>query len=376
MNNRRIIIKALTLGLMLMVTFPCFSTSETAETVTKRGTVNDDYYAAGGTVNIDADIAGDLVVSGGELFIGHRVQGDVMAAGGSINIGGEILDDVRVAGGEITIDATIGDDLMAAGGEINVSSATSTGGEIWLAGGDVYMAGTVNKGLFIGAGNIRISGTIHGDVALEGGEIQILEGALIEGNLYYKSPDKAKIHPDAKITGQVTYEQMQWDHSHRGYSIFFSLTLVVAGIVLFLIFPGFTMSAVGRVSTDPWRSLGAGFVLLVVTPIVAVMLTSIVLGVWVGLSLLALYFVALLTGLLIGCFFVGDWGARRLHKDVATTARRLLSVTIVIILLGFIQLIPFMGGLLLFALLLLGLGAGILQLYFVYSQSSDVKDVT
>jgi len=376
MNNRKIIINALTLGLMLMVTFPCLSITEKAETVSKRGTVNDDFYAAGGTVNIDANIAGDLVISGGELFVGHRVQGDAMAAGGSIKIGGEILDDVRIAGGEITIDATIGDDLMVAGGEINVTSATSTGGDTWLAGGDVSMAGTVNKDLFIGAGDIRISGTVHGDVELEGGEIHILEGAFIEGDLHYKSPAKANIHPDAKITGNVTYEQIQWDHPHRGYGILFSLTLVVAAIVLFLIFPGFTVSAVGRVSADPWRSLGVGLVLLVVTPIVALLLMSIVLGVWVGLSLLALYFLALVTALLIGCFFIGDWGARRLHKNVKTTTRRLVSVTIAIILLGFIQLIPFIGGLLLIAILLLGLGAVMQQLHFVYSQSVDMKDVT
>lgn len=68
-------------------------------------------------------------------------------------------------------------------------------------------------------------------------------------------------------------------------------------------------------------------------------------------------------------FFLGDWGARLLHKDVATTARRLLSVSIAIILLGLLQLIPLVGWLLTFALLLFGLGAGILQLHFIYRQS-------
>lgn len=369
MNRRRNMVKALPLVLMLFFPFSSFSAPEAGETVTKRGGVKDDYYAAGGIVDIDADVAGDVVISGGELFIGHRIQGDVIAAGGSVNIRGEILDDVRTAGGEIRIDATIGDDLFAAGGEIYVSSRASTGGEAWLAGGDVNMAGTINKSLHIGAGNIRISGTIHGDVELQGEEIQILEGAIIEGSLHYKSPNEAKIHPDAKITGKVTYEQLEWDYPHRGYSIFFSLTLLVAGIVLFLLFPGFTMSSAGRISTDPWKSLGVGFALLVLTPVAAVLLMSIVLGVWVGLSILALYFVALIIGLLISCFFVGDWGARLLHMDVSTTGRRILSVTIAIILIGLIQLIPVVGGLFTVVLFLLGIGAGILQLNYVYSQS-------
>ncbi len=372
MNKQISIIMLLSLSLMLILPFSSFSAQEVGETVTKHGTVNDDYYVVGGTVDIDADIAGDVLVCGGDLSVGRHIQSDLMACGGSVNIRGEILDDVRTAGGGIYIDANIGDDLVAAGGVINVSSGTSIGGGAWLAGGDVHMAGTINQGLSIEAGNIRVSGTIHGDVELEGGEIQILEGALIEGSLHYKSPNEAKIHPDAKIIGNVTYEQVEWGPPHKAYGIFFSLTMIVACIVLFLLFPGFTMSSVGRISADPWKSLGVGFVLLFVTPIAAVLLISSVLGIWIGLSVLALFFVSLLLGFLISCFFLGDWGARLLHKDVTTSGRRLFSVAIAIILFGFIQLIPVIGGLLTLALSMLGVGAGALQLHFVYRQTNGM----
>jgi len=376
MNKLIRIIKLSFFGLMLI--FPTssfsspessFSSPESSETVTKRGTVNDDYYSAGGVVDINAKIAGDVVVSGGELIIRGRIQGDVIAAGGSVDIGGELLDDVRAAGGEISIDANITDDLIAAGGAIRVSSDTSTGGNAWLAGGDVSMAGTINKGLLIKAGTIRISGTIRGDVDLEGGDIQILEGTVIEGSLHYKSPKEAKIHSAAKITGDVTFEQIEREYSYGSAGIVFSMTLLVAGIVLFLLFPSFTSSATGRISTAPWKSLGLGLIVLIVTPIAAVLLMSIVLGVWVGLSILAFYFVALITGLLIGCFFVGDWGARLFKKELETTAHKLISLILAIVVIGLLQLIPVIGCLLVFALLLLGLGASISQLHFVYSQS-------
>jgi cytoskeletal protein CcmA (bactofilin family) len=363
-------VRMLSLGLMLGFPYATFAMTDAGETVTKSGTVSDDYYAAGGTVDIDADIAGDLVVSGGDLLIGRRVQADVMAAGGTIDLHGEVADDVRIAGGEITIDATIGDDLLVAGGKVKVSSGTSVGGEAWLAGGDVLMAGTVNHDVFIGAGKIEIAGTIHGDVTLEGGEIDVLKGALIEGDLHYTSPHEANIDPDAKITGNIDYKQSKWEHHHRGYGIVFSITMLIAGIVMFLLFPGYTISAARRISTEPWKSLGIGFMLLIVTPIAAVILMMIVVGVWVGLSILALYFIALLLGFLTSCFFLGDWGARLLHKDVSTTGLRLITLAIAIILLGFIQLIPVLGGLLIFFLLLFGLGAAMLQVYSVYSQPS------
>lgn len=98
---------------------------------------------------------------------------------------------------------------------------------------------------------------------------------------------------------------------------------------------------------------------------------SIVLGVWIGLSVLAFYLVALLLGFLIACFFVGDRGAILLKKDIGTTGHRILSVTLAIILIGFVSIIPVIGGLMLFALLLPGLGAGVSQLRFVYRHSGD-----
>lgn len=368
MNKRKYIIKALFLGLIFIIPFSSFSSMDSNERVVKQGVVNDDYYAAGETINIDADVKGDVVIAGGDLFIGHRIQGDLMATGGSINLRGKILDDVRIAGGEVNIDATISDDLFAGGGKVNVSSGTTVGGETWIGAGDIYMAGTIKNGLHIGGGKIVISGKVHGDVELEGGEIEILKGALIKGNLHYKSPDEAKIHPDAKITGKVVYEQSEWDHPHEGYGIFFSLTMIIAGVVLYLLFPGFTLSAASRINSDPWRSLGLGFALLIISPIISILLMGIVLGVWIGLSLLALYFVALPIGYLIGCFFLGDWGAKLLHKELTTTGRRLFSIAIAIILLALLQLIPVIGGLLIFAVLLLGLGAGISQLHFNYRQ--------
>ena len=369
MNRLINFIKIILLGLMLGFPVVAFSVPEAGKTVTKTGTINDDYYAAGGTVNIDADIAGDVVASGGELFIGHRVQGDVIAAGGSVQITGEILDDVRVAGGELTINAKIGDDLYAAGGAIRVESGSAIDGKARLAGGDVNMAGTVKEGLFIAAGKIRLSGTIDGDVELLGNEIQILEGTIIKGDLLYKSPGEASINPDAKITGKVTHETKTFAEPDTGSTIFFSLALIVASIVLYLLFPGYTMASANRILSTPWKSLGTGIVILFIVPIAALLLLVTGLGVWVGLSIVALYLVALLTGVLISFFSLGDWGAKRLQQDVTSKGRRLLSVAIVIVIVALIRFIPVIGGLLLFVLLLVGLGAGSMQLYEAYKQA-------
>ncbi len=358
MNSRFIPI----LALLASITLPAYAASDAGETVTKRGSIDDDYYAAGGVVDIDADIQGDAVIAGGELHIGQRIQGDLLAAGGKLRLRGMVDDDARVSGGELNIEADIGDDLAASGGKINVSSDVIIGGDAWMAGGEVEMAGTVNKDLYIGGGKIVLSGTVLGDVELEGGEIEVLESAVINGNLVYKSPREGGVHSGAKISGDIRYEEADWDSSHRGFGLFFALTLIIASFVLFWLFPGFTLSTVDRIKSSPWQSLGLGFLLLVVTPLVVVLLLSIVLGIWVALTMLALYLVALLGGFLIGCFFIGDWLAKLLHRDVGTMTKRMLWVAIAVIVIGIVQWIPVVGGLFTFWLLLTGLGATAMQL--------------
>ena len=371
MRIQKNIITYLAVVLIFLSTFSAFAMPASGEIVTQRGTLNDDYYAAGGTVDINALISGDVVVAGGELFIGHHIKGDVIAAGGSVNLRGDIEDDVRVAGGDILIDANIGDDLIASGGRINISSSSVVAGEAWLAGGDVNIAGTVNNNVHIGAGSVRISGFVHGDVTIEAGEIHIMEGAFIDGSLRYKSPHEAYIHADAKISGDVIYEQVEWEYTHSGTGIFFVITMVVASMVLYKLLPNFTMSSVARISSDPLKSLGAGFLVLVIAPLTAALLMAIVLGFWVGLSIMALYLVALLVGFLCSCFYVSDWVAKRFKKDISTTGRRFISVSLAIIVLGLLSNIPLIGGLLIFVLLLLGLGAVMMQLKEVYGQSAE-----
>ena len=371
MHIHKNIITILAVSLMLFLPSSAFAMPESGEMVVQRGTVNDDYYAAGGTVDINALISGDVVVAGGELFIGHHIKGDVIAAGGSVNLRGDIQDDVRVAGGDILIDANIGDDLIASGGRINVSSSSAVAGEAWLAGGDVNIAGTVKNNVHVGAGSVRISGFVHGDVTIEAGEIHILEGAFIDGSLRYKSPHEANIHADAKISGDIIYEQVEWQRPHSGAGIFFVITMIIASIVLYKLFPVFTMSTVARISSEPLKSLGAGFLVLIIAPLSAALLMGIVLGFWVGLSIMALYLVALIVGFLSSCFFVSDWAAKRFNQEISTTGRRFISVSLAIIVLGLLSNIPLIGGLLIFVLLLLGLGALMMQLKDMYRQSAE-----
>lgn len=65
--------------LILLIPSSLFALPEHGEIVTQRGTVDDAYYAGGGTIDINASISGDFVVAGSELFIGHHIKGELIA---------------------------------------------------------------------------------------------------------------------------------------------------------------------------------------------------------------------------------------------------------------------------------------------------------
>jgi hypothetical protein len=67
--------------------------------VVKRGTITEDLYLGGGTVDVRADVTGEVVAAGGRVIIEQRVTGDVLAAGGTVDVAADVLDDVRAAGG-------------------------------------------------------------------------------------------------------------------------------------------------------------------------------------------------------------------------------------------------------------------------------------
>jgi hypothetical protein len=152
----------------------------------------------------------------------------------------------------------------------------------------------------------------------------------------------------------------------------FFLSLAVSAIILFLIYPHFTTSAVQQLQSTPFKSLAVGLLVLFVTPFVVLMLLVSILGMPLGLSVLALYFVALLVGFLISMIWIGDFGFRRLGKipDESKWIRA-GSILIAAAVLLVIDFIPFLGGLVLFLVLLLGVGATKLHLYKLYIGQVD-----
>lgn len=133
--------------------------------------------------------------------------------------------------------------------------------------------------------------------------------------------------------------------------------LFLLGLVLVLLFPDFSRSAVRTMSSAPWRCLGLGVLLLIGIPIVALVLLIagvIFSGWWLGLIALVLFGIVLVLGYIVARLRLGRsvlaWlGQRQAHL--------ILALLIGLALLILLNLVPFVGFVVALVAVLFGMDA-------------------
>lgn len=358
--------------LLIITILPALSHAQlVGETIIKRGTVDDDLYMAGGQVDLYATVKGDVVVAGGQLNLEGDISEDVMAAGGSISLRGAVGDDARLAGGEVRVASQVGDDLVAAGGRIHISPLSRIGGRAWLSGGELRIDGHVEQELRASGGRVVISGTVNGNAEIWAEQIIIEETAVIAGNLHYTSAHPAEIASGARIDGEVVHTPVDVDMKPVVAGLMFAslvilFSLILTAVLMFLLFPEFSLGVSQSLRHQPWQSLGIGLAVFAAVPVLMLVLFSTIVGVWLALMLLAIYLVIILSGYFTGALAVGNAGLAMLRKDDVSKTLRATALAVALFILAVINLVPLLGGLLNWLVLLAGIGALSRQLYLVY----------
>jgi cytoskeletal protein CcmA (bactofilin family) len=341
--------------------------SQIGQTVVQSGpSVTSDLYAFGGRVDIQADVEGDLLAGGGRVVSAGRVRGNLVVAAGSVAAGGTVVRNVRAAGGAVTISSYVGRNLSAAGGTVVVTPEAVIGGRARLIGGEVRVAGTVKKKFYAVGAVVVLAGEFLSDVELVAQEIEVLPTARIKGRLTYWSARDARIDREATIQGAVIHNLPELPRALRRSGtalvtvsrLLFMAGLIVTGVGLYLLFPGYTVRVSRTIGSDPVKSLGIGVLLVAVLPVIAILTMLTILGIPLGLILFGFYFAALLVGFLVTAFYLGDMGARVFHRHGRhSRAARVLWLILALAVLALVNQLPTVGGAAMAAAVLLGLGA-------------------
>lgn len=324
-------------------------------------------YLAGGDLRILNPVAADLIAAGGRISVEREVGADAALAGGAVDVRAPVSQDLRVAGGTVNIQRNIGSDLAAAGGTVTIEGPARIAGSAWLAGGEVNVAGKVDKGAKIYGSRITVSGQIVGDTRLIGEEIVLTPSARIDGNLFYASPNALPDDQRAQVSGAVTRLETPagWHGGRAGgtglswFHPLFLISMLICGMLLYLLFPN-AVTGTGRViGQHPVRSLLTGLALLFTVPPVAILFMITVVGLPIGFVLLLLYPLILLLGYLATAFFLGRQIAVAMKKysEPLSLKKQALFLALSLLALSIALAVPFLGGFVLILAVVVGLGA-------------------
>jgi len=346
--------------------------------------VNRDYFAIGRSVEISGTVNGDVYAFGGQVLVDGKVNGDLITAGGTVRVSGEVTQDLRAGGGQVTISGKIGRNITVGGGNVEIIEGATIAGSAVIGGGNVSLAAPIGSNVKIGAGNLTISNKINGDLDAAVSSIRLTSKSEIVGNLTYWSNNQASIDKEAKVIGTVTKKappKAPETNAGRvvrgvaGFNIFSSLVGLVSsfiiGLLLISLFPKYTEAAVNTLRKRPWVSLGFGFLALILTPIIFVVLLITVLGIPLAFNLLGFYLITIyLTRL-----FTILWAGRAIFERTGNKTHEIWALIIGLVIYYLLGLVPIVGGIVTFLVVISGLGTAILTTRDFYAVARKSQSI-
>lgn len=293
-------------------------------------TVDGDFNAVGGTVLVAGTVTGDVEATGGTVIVARTgvVEGSVSAIGGAVVLEGRVGGDVDVSAGSVLVreGATVGGDLTAVGGSVQFD-------------GDV--AGTAN---------------------LAGESVQVGPAAVVGGDVVYEAESFA-IAPSAAVAGTVSVGDVVPRETEtappalpRGVGAVYGLLAnLLLGVALLLVVPRFSASVATAGTTRALRSGGYGLLALVGVPLLLVLVAVTIVGIPLSLAGAVTFAALLWVAFVYGALVAGTWAVGELGRE-----SRWLALLVGVVFVAVVDVVPFVGGVVQFGLLVLGLGAFVL----------------
>jgi cytoskeletal protein CcmA (bactofilin family) len=245
------------------------------------------------------------------------------------------------------------DAVVVISGDVTVHRGETVDG-VYIANGDVRIAGRVHGNVVVLSGDALVSGTIEGDLLTADGRARLLPSAEVTGDLHYGS-ERPRIALDARVRGSIG--KQEWPDVGGLFSwvggflvwLAVSVSTAVLGLLLLLISPRAADSIHRRTQERIGPVIAIGIAILIVLPIAALISAVTILGLplalGIGLALLPLGMVA---------YVVAAWALGRMI--LKPPRQRALSFLAGIAIVRVAALVPFLGLLVDLAALVAGLG--------------------
>ncbi len=343
-----------------------------AVTVAKGETIEDTLVVHAETVIVDGTITGNLFAFAERVEINGTVKGNVLSFAGLTPISGTVEGNAYCFTSRLELEGRVGQDLNAFAARTVVKPQGQVDGNLMAFTAEAELNGRAGQDVLAFAGGTNVGGRIGRNLIAHTGRLELRDPARVGGDVtaYVKKKSDIRISPGAQVSGRIdTHLPKAGPSRYAQFKFYFwqALWLVAAfltGLLFYHLFPALFRSRPESAGTLLWRLL-AGFAVGVLTLVAAIIAAVTVVG--IPLAVMALASLAL--GLYLAKIIVAAWLGRALRSQpTERTSDFALSLLIGLLVLYVGINLPYVGGVLHFLVLLLGLGLVAVQLWNQWRQ--------
>ncbi len=326
----------------------------------------------------------DIYLMGTDVVMDKYVEGNVYLFGSNITVSGQATGNLFAFGNNITFtqDCAIGNSVYVFGNTVSVSGQMT---DLYIA----CSACTITNESYIYrdfrsySNTINFCGNVQRNAHIMAQKLTFTQDKdfVIYGNLNYYSPEEVSV-PTQVVQGDVNYTHISNSTDNQNKMTFSDYlvsfcTYILTAMVLYLFFakatPKFVENSSKFASTKSLLALAIGFLVLIGVPIFIIILFMISIGITLGFILLALYI-----ALLLCASSVVSISISKKIIDVRKFDNKYMNVLVVALVSAMVWVIkslPFIGGILNFVIILVGLGIITISAFSKKEEKSIEKTV-
>jgi len=310
----------------------------------------------------------------------------------SVHAQGTDGDDVLLIGDNylLSSDETLNGSLAVIGGNALIEEGATINGDVVLVGGNLTITGNISGNVAIIGGNLTVSGKIDGDIAVVGGQAVLTETAEINGDIATIGGQVEK-DPDAKVSGDVTNNaplvtipeipnipnvpnapntpnvpnvnvdvNPLWEVVGV---VWRALAVAAIGMLLTLFLQPQLERVADAVTRQPVMAGSFGLLAIVVTPLAMLIMIVTLILIPVAIVVALIVPLAWLFGMVALGQEVGERFTKAINQIWAPVLSTGVGTFLLVLVTGFIGMIPCLGWLLAFIVTLFAIG-GVVMTWF------------
>ena len=306
------------------------------------------YYAAGQTVTVDGDVAGDVVCGGQTVIINGSVGGDVLCGAQNLTVNGTVGGSVRAVGQVVTVNGNVTRNITVGAQNFVLGSKAAVGGDVVVGGQTAALAGSVGQAVYAGVQDLTLSSSVGGNVTARVQTLTLGGGAALAGNLDYTSPnefslDKTKVHGTvARHAAARTMSPASSVGARLGSLVYLVVATLIGTLLMIWLAPRLVRTTVKTMQKRWSASVGWGALTVIVGPALLAVVALSIVGLPAAVVAGGLWILALVTSSAFAGVAVGKMALKTEDDNRGGLAMAALAGVPIVVILSWL---PLIGGL-------------------------------